>query len=125
MSECKLCGKTFKNMALHHTKVHAVFTFDCKTHDIFKDGVLYDTMGMDARGALNGVPTWYGEGEMNTSKRTRIYISDDGKYTCLKFCYIAGSWSPIAAGDKNIISANVKVINAPKPKKFQFKKVAK
>ena len=48
--ECPICHKSYVNLALHHTKMHATFT--CVDDKILKDGVLLTTIDLsDCTGA--------------------------------------------------------------------------
>jgi hypothetical protein len=42
MSDCPICKKSFVNVALHHTKVHAVFALNGES--LMKDGVCISTL---------------------------------------------------------------------------------
>jgi hypothetical protein len=41
--ECPICHKSYINLALHHTKMHAIFI--CDHGKILKDGVVMTTFG--------------------------------------------------------------------------------
>ena len=112
MSECKSCGKTFKNVGQHYTKMHQVVkdTYDGIVWRLYKDDVL--------------------TGES--------YIHRDEGYECAIENFASYDWKmlPVYNSKTNeyLISEHCgrvrknyeyELINAPKPKKFQFKKVAK
>ena len=74
--ECPICHKSYINLALHHTKMHATFT--CVDGKILKDGVVLTTFGSD------GTSEGYKFSETNPDRpgdgnTYRFKIFDSGK----------------------------------------------
>jgi hypothetical protein len=72
--ECPICHKSYINLALHHTKMHATFTYDDTYDDdkILKDGVVMTTMN-------GGGSSWNEGGGAYAFLETDLDLPGDGK----------------------------------------------
>jgi len=74
--ECPICHKSYINLALHHTKMHATFT--CVDGKILKDGVVLTTLG--SGGTADGYEFSETDPDMPGDGNTyRFKIFDSGK----------------------------------------------
>ena len=118
VSPCAICGKCFVNVALHHTKTHAVFscvTVGDNRLKIFKDGECITTLS-DMAGA-DGYDFYetmvYGEhGHYKASddgKTYRLKMFHNGK-TELWLTTLARGNGFLGGKDTQMITANVNII---------------